>query len=123
MPRATRIGPKLLRARVGDPTITDATLARECAGLTVREGGLEPPRPKTLEPKSSASANSATRARAHDTAAAPTAPFTDRSSQMWECSHRVVRRVVALHPRVDVDVVARRFRILCDVPQVLHKSA
>jgi hypothetical protein len=30
----------------------------------VRKGGLEPPRPRTLEPKSSASANSATRARA-----------------------------------------------------------
>ena len=29
---------------------------------TVRGGGLEPPRPKALEPKSSASANSATRA-------------------------------------------------------------
>lgn len=30
--------------------------------LVVRKGGLEPPRPKTLEPKSSASANFATRA-------------------------------------------------------------
>lgn len=41
--------------------VRDLVIDRE---MLVREGGLEPPRPETLEPKSSASANSATRASA-----------------------------------------------------------
>ena len=46
------------------------SLSTSAPGTAVRERGLEPLRPKTLEPKSSASTNSATRAEAATHAAA-----------------------------------------------------
>ena len=66
-------------------------------GTVVRERGLEPLRPKTLEPKSSASTNSATRAEAATHAAATSSRLAGAA------------RVVENSDRLDVHVEHGQF--------------
>ena len=65
------------------PTGPEQLLGAGGGQSLVREKGLEPSRPKTLEPKSSASANSATRASVARTAAPKTIALWKALGHLW----------------------------------------